>query len=333
MRAVILASRPVGAVAATDFAVVDISPPAPGEGQILVDNLFLSLDPGIRNLLGADEGYIAPLPVGEPLVTTVVGRVAMSRHPKFVRGDLVVGRGTTAEQSAFAPDAMCWKIDPATMASLSNALSVQGATGLTAYFGLIEIGRPMPGETVLVSGAAGAVGSIAGQIARIKGCRTVGIAGGSFKAQRLIEEFGFDAAIDYKGKSREDLTREIRAACPQGVDVYFDNVGGEQLDAAIDCMNWGGRIAVCGLISQYDGQEPPRMHNLFKIVAKTLRIEGFLMFTFGDRFPQAIADLGGWVADGRIRFREEIAEGLDQIPSTFLRLFEGSNQGKTIIRL
>ena len=335
MRAVILVSRPDGPVSAQHFKVGNVPALEIREGQVLVRNMFLSLDPGVRNLLGTDDGYIAPMPVGDPLVTLVVGEVTESRHPGFQVGDVMVGRGLTAESSVITPDSdpMCGKLDIATMSAPSNALSIQGAAGMTAYFGLLEVAKPMPGETVLVSGAAGAVGSAVGQIAKIHGCRTVGIAGGPDKAQRLIDEFGFDSAINYKDLSLAELTSAIKEACPDGVDVFFDNVGGMQLDAALDCMNWKGRISACGMISQYDGQAPVAMQNLFQVVAKALRIEGFLVHAYADRMKAAIAALGGWVGEGRLVFREDIVEGLDAYGDGFTRLFDGSNEGKMMVKL
>jgi NADPH-dependent curcumin reductase CurA len=335
MRAVILASRPDGPVSAQHFKVGDVPALEIREGQLLVRNMFLSLDPGVRNLLGTDDGYMAPMPVGVPLVTLVVGEVTVSRHAGFQVGDLLVGSGLTAESSVITPDAdpMCRKLDEATLNAPSNALSIQGSAGLTAYFGLLEVAKPQPGETVLVSGAAGAVGSAVGQIAKIHGCRAVGIAGGPTKARRLTEEFGFDAAIDYKGLSLAELTWAFKEACPDGVDVFFDNVGGVQLDAALDCMNWKGRVTACGMISQYDGQSPPVMHNLFQVVANALCVEGFLLHEYTDHMKKAIAALGGWVREGRLAFREDIVDGLDEYGGGFTRLFDGSNEGKMMVKL
>lgn len=335
MRAVILASHPNGPVSAGHFDVVDVPALEIQEGQVLVRNMFLSLDPGVRLLLGAKDGYIAPMPVGDPLVALAVGEVTASRHPGFQVGDVMTGRGLTAESSVITPDVdpLCWKLDMATTNSPSNALSIQGASGMTAYFGLLDVARPQPGETVLVSGAAGAVGSAVGQIAKIHGCRAVGIAGGPDKARRLTDEFGFDTAIDYKGRSMVELTSAIKAACPDGVDVFFDNVGGLQLDAALGCMNWKGRITTCGMISQYDGQTPPAMHNLFQVVGNALRVEGFLVHTYADRTQEAIAALGEWVRDGRLVFREDLVEGLAELGGGFARLFDGSNDGKMIVKL
>ncbi|MBC7633854.1 NADP-dependent oxidoreductase [Aeromicrobium sp.] len=335
MRAVILASHPHGPVSAAHFEVRDVPTLEAQEGQILVRNMFLSLDPGVRVLLGAQEGYIAPILVGDPLVTLAMGEVTESRHLGFQVGDLIVGRGLTAESSVITPDVdpMCWKLDQATMTAPSNSLGIQGAAGMTAYFGLLDVAKPQPGETVLVSGAAGAVGSAAGQIAKIHGCRAVGIAGGPVKAKRLTKEFGFDAAIDYQGLSLAELTAAVKAVCPDGVDVFFDNVGGTQLDAALDCMNWKGRVTTCGMISQYNTQVPPAMHNLFQVVANALRIEGFLVHTYADQFDGAIAALGEWVRDGRLVFREDIVEGLDSFGGGFARLFDGSAQGKMLVKL
>ncbi|MBC7590173.1 MAG: NADP-dependent oxidoreductase [Salinibacterium sp.] len=336
MRAVILASHPEGPFTAQHFEIADVPALKITEGQVLIRNMFLSLDPGNRLMLGAaEDGYIAAMPVGEAMVTLAVGEVTESKHAGFEVGDVMAGRGLTAESSVITPDVdpLCWKLDQDTMSAPSNALSIQGASGMTAYFGLLDVAKPQPGETVLVSGAAGAVGSAVGQIAKIHECRTVGIAGGPEKARRLTEEFGFDAAIDYKGRSLAELTSAIKEACPEGVDVFFDNVGGMQLDAALACMNWQGRITTCGMISQYDGQTPPPMHNLFQVVANALRIEGFLVHTYTDRTGEAIAALGGWVREGRLAFREDIVEGLDEFGGGFARLFDGSNDGKMMVQL
>ncbi|MFA7595196.1 MAG: NADP-dependent oxidoreductase [Novosphingobium sp.] len=332
-RFVVLKSRPAGKVSADDFEILSGPVPEPEAGQVLIRNLYLSIDPGVRNLLGAQEGYLPPIPIGAPMSGSVLGVVLDSRHSDFRRDDLLIGRGTLGDHSVIVPGPLCWKVDPDRAPSLSSALGVLGNTGRTAYFGLLEVGRPQPGETVLVSGAAGGVGSLVGQIARIKGCRAVGIAGGEEKRRRLIEEFGFDAAVDYRGKGRAELSAAIAGACPDGVDVFFDNVGGPILDAALPCMNSGGRAALCGMISQYDGSAPPEMENLFFIIARSLRLEGFLLTQFAGRYDEAVAALSAWIADGRLRYREEVAEGLEQVVPTFLRLFDGTNQGKTMVKL
>ncbi len=332
-RYVALKSRPEGRVSAENFEIVEAAVPVPGAGEMLVRNRYVSIDPGVRNLLGAEEGYLPPIAIGAPMAVSVMGTVIESHHPDFGRGDTVVGRGTVGEFSIVAPGPLCWKVDPEHLPSLSSALGVLGNTGRTAYFGLLQVGRPRAGETVLVSGAAGAVGSIAGQIARIEGCRAVGIAGGKEKCRRLVEEFGFDAAIDYKGKDADGLAAMIAGQCPDGVDLFFDNVGGMVLDAALSQMNSGGRVALCGLISQYDGASPPQMRNLFFIIARSLCVEGFLLTQFADRFAEAHDALAGWIADGRLHYREEVVEGLEQAIPAFLRLFDGTNQGKTMVKL
>ena len=332
-RRVVLKSRPLGKVQASDFAIEDGPVASPGEGQVLVRNLYLSIDPGVRNLLGAATGYLPPIPIGAGLSGTILGRAVESRHPDFAVGDLLIGRGSIGEYSLITPDGLCWKVDPRPDQPLSSALGVLGVPGLTAYVGLMEIGRPKPGETVLVSGAAGTVGSLAGQIARLKGCRAVGIAGGAAKCRRLIKEFGFDAAVDYKGRSVTELAAAIGAACPAGADVLFDNVGGSVLDAALACMNPGGRVAACGMISQYDGSPPPQMQNLFHIISKSLRVEGFLLFNFVHCYPNAFAELQAWADAGQLHCREEIGAGLEAAVPLFLRLFSGENDGKALVRL
>jgi NADPH-dependent curcumin reductase CurA len=332
-RYVVLKARPSGKAAAGDFAIVSGPVPEPEDGQILVRNLYLSIDPGVRNLLGAQEGYLPPIPIGAAMSGSVLGVVRDSRHPDFQKDDLLIGRGALGDYSVITPTPLCWKVDPAAAPSLSSALGVLGNTGRTAYFGLLDVGQPQPGETVLVSGAAGGVGSLVGQIARIKGCRAVGIAGGAEKCRRLIEEFGFDAAVDYKGKSKVELSAAIAEACPDGVDVFFDNVGGPILDAALPCMNSGARASLCGMISQYDGGPAPAMENLFYLIARSVRVEGFLLTQFAGRYDEAVAQLSAWIAAGRLRYREEVADGLEQVVPTFLRLFEGTNQGKTMVKL
>jgi hypothetical protein len=332
-RSVVLISRPLGNAQASDFDIADRPLPPLEEGQMLVQNLYLSIDPGVRNLLGAETGYLPPIGIGAALSGTVLGQVLETRNPQFGVGDLLIGRGTIGEFSLITPGPLCWKVDPARGATLASALGVLGVPGLTAYMGLLEVARPRTGETVLVSGAAGAVGSIAAQIARIKGCRVVGIAGGEAKRRLLLDEFGLDAAVDYKGLSVDKLSAAIATACPAGVDVLFDNVGGSVLDAALAQMNRGGRIAACGMISQYDGSPPPSLQNLFHIVSKSLRMEGFLLFDFVSHYDRAFAELTEWASQGKVHCRQDIADGLEQAIPMFLKLFDGGNRGKAIVRL
>jgi NADPH-dependent curcumin reductase CurA len=333
-REIVLERRPVGQPVAADFAIVTRPVPEPADGEFVVRNLYVSLDPGIRQRLSQVDSYVALIELGAPLTSTTLGVVTASRDPAVKVGEHLVGFNTVGEYSLCKWGPLTRRVHITATSSPSNHLSILGMTGLTAYFGLLEIGMPKAGETVLVSAAAGAVGSIVGQIAAIKGCRVVGIAGGAEKCARLSTEFGFDAAIDYRGKDLVALTAAIREAAPQGVDVYFDNVGGIQLDAALDCLAMGGRVSLCGLISQYNLTEPPApLTNLFKLIAKSARIEGFAVLHFADRFPEALAALAGWVNDGRIVFREQIEDGVDGAVAAFLKLFDSSNQGKMILRM
>jgi NADPH-dependent curcumin reductase CurA len=332
-RTLVLRFRPCAIPRVEDFEIVDRPVPSPEDGQILIQNYYVSLGPGGRKLLGEAGAYMTPTAPGDAVRTNAVGRVVASRHPAYREGDIVMGMSLLQEFVAVAPGPMTFKIDSNSSVPLSTRLGTLGVIGLTAYFGLLEVARPAAGETVLVSAAAGAVGSAVGQIAKIKGCRVVGIAGGATKCQRLVEEFGFDAALDYKGKSLSDLTTGIGALCPTGVDVYFDNVGGTQLDAALACMNQRGRVAACGMVSEYN--EPPSlpMLHLYNIVARELRIQGFLCYTYFDQFPQALRDLEEWTAAGQLRFREHIEHGIEAAVPAFINLFTGANDGKTVVRL
>jgi len=332
-KTLVLHSRPEGMLREENFQVVEREVPAVKQGQFLVRVHFASLDPGIRNLLAESSGYWVPTSLGEPLNTNMVGEVVESQHTDYRPGDLVAGTGALQEYTVFTPGPMTWKIDSGSRLPLSNHLGILGATGLTAYFGLLDVGKPVAGETVLVSAAAGAVGSAVGQIAKIRGCRVVGIAGGEEKCRRVIEEFGFDAAIDYRNKDMAQLMTAIGEHCPNGVDIYFENVGGIQLDAALGHMNSGGRVPCCGMISQYNGEGGAAMHNLFNIVAKTLRVEGFLCHTYSEQFPEALRDLEQWVAAGQLNHREHIEEGITAAPGVFVKLFTGENQGKTLVKV
>ena len=322
-RCLILKSRPVGPVRAADFEIMEVTRPVPDKGQVLVKN----------NLLGADEGYLPPIAVGSCVKGTVLGRVLETRNDNFRVDDIIVGRGNLGQLSVITPDALCWKIDSSRLPSLAGVLSVFGNTGLTAYFGMLAVAQPRAGDTVLVSGAAGAVGSIAGQIARIKECRVVGLAGGQAQCSKIIEEFGFHEAIDYRGKSTIEIASSIAQACPDGVDIYFDNVGGSVLDAALMNMKLRGKIAACGMISQYDGFFAPQMRNLFYIISKCLKIEGFLLSEFMKAREEAELQLRRWVDGGEMVFREHIAHGIDAAIPTFIDLFNGHSPGKSLVRL
>ncbi len=333
-RQIVLRQRPSGTPRADDFGVVTGPMPEPSDGEFVLRNLYVSLDPGIRQRLSQVDSYVALIDIGDPLTSTTLGVVTASRDPRVSVGDHIVGFHTVSEYSLTRWAPMTRKVDLDATASPSHHLSILGMTGLTAYFGMLDIGRPKAGETVLVSTAAGAVGSVAAQIAKIKGCKVIGIAGGAEKSSRLITEFGLDAAIDYRGKDLPELTSAIRTAAPDGIDIYFDNVGGIQLDAALDCLTVGGRVAMCGLISQYNAEGPiPPLTNLFKLIAKSARIEGFAVLRYADRFPEALSDLSSWVRDGRIVFREQIEDGIESAVPAFLKLFDGRNQGKMMLDL
>lgn len=333
-RQLVLRARRAGMPHAVDFAVQEAPIPEPGFGQFVVRNLYASLDPALRQRLTLTDSYVPRIELGEVLTATTVGVVAASQDPNYPVGQHVVGHHGIADYWLTSAGPATRPIDPSAVESLSHYLSVLGPTGLTAYFGITRVACPRPGETVLISGAAGAVGSVAGQIAKLSGCRVIGMAGGAEKARRLTEEYGFDAGIDYRGHDLGSLTAAIRAAAPEGIDVAFENVGGIQLDAAIDCVNERGRIAVCGLISQYNATEPPPpMTNLFKLVARSIRMEGFIVRNYSAEYAAAAAVLGTWVREGKVRFREAIHDGLDAGPEAFLSLFSGANQGKVMLRL
>jgi len=327
----LLAARPEGLVDARCFRLVEEPVPEPAaDGELVVRVEFLSIDPTQRGWISRDT-YMPAVPLGEVVRSFGAGTVVASRHPGFTVGDRVSGLlgwqdyarvdGRTA--------ALLTKIPPGV--PLELALNVLGLNGLTAYFGLLEVGRPVAGETVVVSGAAGATGSIAGQIAKLHGCRVVGIAGGRAKCDWLLNEARFDAAIDYK---TESIRERLGALCPDGVDVFFDNVGGEALDAVLALLRKRGRIALCGAISQYsDDEPPPGPRNLTNLIIRSGRMEGFLLSDFRDRIPQAIPVLAGWVAAGKLVARVDVLDGLERAPEALRRLFTGENVGKQLVKV
>lgn len=328
-----LARRPHGLPVAEDFALVETPAPEPGPGGTLVRNIYVSLDPAIRGWLDDKPSYLPPVALGAPVRASTIGRIAASNNPDFAVGDWVMGLNAIEDYSLGRGGFMV-KIDPDAMPSVTSYMSVMGGTGLTAYCGLQFIGKPQPGETVLVSGAAGAVGSLVGQIAKIQGCRTIGIAGGPEKCRRLIGDHGFDAAIDYRGKTVAALAAEIAAAAPGGVDVVFENVGGDILDASLLCINQRARIVLCGLISEYNSTTGSvGARNLFELIVKSATMAGFIATDFTAHFGEAYTALGQWLAEGRLKSREHIDEGIENAFPAFLRLFEGSNQGKMILKI
>ena len=328
-RQIRLAARPVGAPKDSDFALTEGPIPSPGPDEMLVRVVYLSLDPYMRGRMKDAPSYAPPVGLGEVMVGGAVGEVMVSRAEGYAAGDIVEG-SLGWQAYACAKPAEVRRVDPA-LAPISTAVGVLGMPGLTAYFGLLDVGRPAPGDTVVVSAASGAVGAVVGQIAKIKGCRAVGIAGSDAKVAYVREELGFDAAINYR---TEDVDRALGAACPDGVQVYFDNTGGPITDAVFNHITRGARSVICGQISQYNLAEPdlgPR--NLRVLIVHRARIEGFLVFDYADRYPEGLAALAGWIADGRLSYREDIAEGLEHAPAAFRGMLEGRNFGKQLVRV
>ncbi|WP_443190479.1 NADP-dependent oxidoreductase [Pseudomonas indica] len=328
-RQFILAQRPTGAIDDNTFSLAENPVGEPADGQILVENLYLSLDPAMRGWLNDAKSYIPPVQIGETMRALGVGKVIASRHPGFAVGDHV--SGLTGIQDYYLGETKGFhKIDPQ-QAPLPRYLSALGMTGMTAYFALLDVGEPKAGETVVISGAAGAVGSVAGQIAKIKGCRVVGIAGGQDKCRYLVEELGFDGAIDYKN---EDVHAGLKRECPKGVDVYFDNVGGDILDAVLSRINLKARIVICGAISQYNNKQAVKgPANYLSLLVNRARMEGMVVFDYASRFPEALRDIAGWLASGQLKSKEDIVEGLETFPQTIQKLFTGENFGKLVLKV
>ena len=325
-----LAARPSGLPKDSDWQIVEEPAPTPGEGEFTVAISHLSLDPAMRGWMNAGASYIDPVEVGAIMRAGAVGEVAASRHPGFAVGEHVVGMFGVQEY-ALSDGTGVIKVDPS-LAPLPTYRGALGMTGMTAYFALLDVGKPVAGNTVVISGAAGAVGSVAGQIARIKGCRVVGIAGGEEKSRWLTDELRFDAAIDYK---RGDVAGALRELAPEGIDVYFDNVGGEILDAALTRLARGARIIICGAVSQYnatDGFRGPS--NYMALLVARASMTGMVVFDYFARFPEATRDIAGWLADGSLIAREEVVEGgVRAFPEALLKLFAGENTGKLVLRV
>ncbi|MFC4612809.1 NADP-dependent oxidoreductase [Streptomyces maoxianensis] len=325
-----LAARPVGQPRPTDWGHVEEQVGEPGDGELLVQVLYLSIDPAMRGWMNAGKSYIRPVEIGEVMRAGAVGRVIASRHPDFAVGDHV--SGTFGVQEYCVSDGRgVIKVDPA-LAPLPVYLGTLGMTGVTAYFGLLDIGRPLAGQTVVVSGAAGAVGSVVGQIAKILGCRVIGIAGGERKCRSVVEEFGFDAAIDYQA---EDVRKALRQHAPDGVDVYFDNVGGDILDAVLTRLARGARIVICGAVSQYNNTEPVKgPSNYMSLLVNRASMTGMVVFDYADRYSEATTQLAEWLADGRLKSMEDVVSGgVAAFPETLMRLFRGENLGKLVLKI
>jgi len=324
-----LAARPFGLPRASDWEFTSEDGPVPGPGSFVVEISHLSIDPAMRGWMNAGPSYIPPVEIGDVMRAGAVGRVTASEHPGFAEGDYVYGWFGVQEYAL--SDGQGVSIIDTSLAEPCTYLGALGMTGLTAYFGLLDVGRIEPGETVVVSGAAGAVGSIAGQIAKIKGCRAVGIAGGPAKCRALVNEFGFDAAIDYRAGN---VRKALREHAPDGVDVYFDNVGGEILDDVLTRLARGARIIICGAVSQYNETAVRGPANYMMLLVARASMTGMVIFDYADRFGQALGELAGWYRDGRLIAQEHVVRGtVRDFPEVLLMLFDGANTGKMVLAL
>lgn len=326
---VVLKQRPVGLPDESTWETIQGDIPAAKDGEVVVKQHYISLDPAMRGWMNDAKSYLPPVGIGEVMRAGSVGEVVESKHPDFKVGDFLSGWGGVQQYAA--TDAKGWfKVDP-NLVPLPTYIGTLGMPGMTAYFGILEVGKIKEGETVLISGAAGAVGSIAGQIAKIKGCKVVGIAGGAEKCAYLKNELGFDGAIDYKN---EEIYAAIKRECPKGVDVYFDNVGGDILDAALANLRMHGRVPLCGAISQYnstDGIAGPK--NYLSLLVNRGTMQGFIILDYAKDFQKAAMEMGTWMAQGKLKSREDIHEGIENFRETFLRLFSGEKMGKLVLKV
>ena len=329
---IILARHPKGVPTKDTFKIKDIAMPNLKDGEVLLRTIYVSVDPGMRGFMdkGDDDAAGTKFKINEAITSRSVAEVIESKSDKFKKGSIVHGRMAWKKYQAMATDAL-EKVNPS-LAPISTAVSLLGVPGLAAYFGMLKIGELKKGETVVVSGAAGAVGSIAVQIAKIKGCRVIGIAGSKAKIDYLEKELGVDKGINYK--KTEDMGKAIKDACPDGVDVFFDNVGGDLFDAVFSNINHKARMVICGQIAEYNNENPPKgprpQHNLIK---KSAKIEGFVVFDYKDEFEVAKNQLGEWYNNGKLKYKENLIEGFDQIPSAFIGLFSGENIGKQMVQV
>lgn len=330
-RQITLAARPIGFPKDSDFKLVESPIPTPKEGEFVVRVIYTSVDPYMRGRMNDAASYAAPVQLGAVMGGAAVGKVIGSNNPNFLEGDIVEGPFGWQEYAVSNGQGVR-KIDPS-LAPISTALGVLGMPGLTAYFGLLDICNPQPGETLVVSGAAGAVGSLVGQIAKIKGCRAVGIAGADDKIAYLTDELGFDAAFNYKTVT--DYVHKLKELCPKGIDAYFDNVGGTITDAVFRLINNGARISICGQISQYNLEEPemgPRII-LVSLLVKQAKAEGFLVFRFANRYAEGLQQMAQWVKQGKLKYREDIEEGIENTPRAFMAMLKGRNTGKQLVKV
>jgi leukotriene B4 12-hydroxydehydrogenase/15-oxo-prostaglandin 13-reductase len=325
-----LAARPVGMPKESDFSLEEIPVPAPGDGQVLVKTSYLSVDPYMRGRITGVRSYADPVNLGDVMVGGAVGQVVESHHTGFATGDFVLGYWGWQEHAAVDGKTLL-KLHP-NLAPISTALGVLGMPGMTAYFGFLEICKPQPGEVVVVSGAAGAVGSLVGQIAKIKGCRVVGIAGTDEKVHWLVNDLGFDAAFNYK--TTTDYTSKLKEICPSGIDCYFDNVGGAITDSVFPLLNVFGRVSVCGQISMYNLEKPePGPRLLPYTLVKQLKVEGFIVTRWQSRWGEGIAQMAQWLKEGKIQHREDIVEGFENTAKAFIGMLQGENTGKMLVKM
>ena len=332
-RRITLAARPVGAPKTSDFATVDEPVPAPGDGEMLLRTVYLSLDPYMRGRMNDVKSYVPPVRLGETMEGGTVSVVEESRHPKFSAGDIVSGR--TGWQRYAVSDGKGMRVVDPSLAPISTALGILGMPGLTGYVGLLDLGQPKEGETVVVSAATGAVGSLVGQIAKLKGCRVVGVAGAEAKCRYALDTLGFDACVSHHD---QDLSGALKEQCPDGIDIYYENVGGKVFDAAVQLMNVHGRIPVCGTIAHYNDTGPPpgpdRLAGAMRIIlTRRLTVRGFIIFDHHHRIPDFSRDVSAWLRDGRIVYREDVVDGIDNAVDAFRGLLRGENFGKLVVRV
>jgi len=329
---IVLAKRPKGVPDKSTFGFQDIEIPEIKDGEVLLKSIYVSVDPGMRGFMdeGDDDDRGNKYEIDKPINSRSVAQVVESKDKKFSKGDIVYGRLDWKKVQAFKAEGL-EKVDPE-LAPISTALSILGVTGLAAYFGLIKIGKPQKGETVVVSGAAGSVGSVVVQVAKLKGCKVIGIAGSEEKIDYLENDLGIDKAINYK--ETDAMAKALKEACPDGIDVFFDNVGGEIADAVLEILNKNGRIVVCGQIAEYNNENPPKgprpQHSLIK---KSARMEGFVVFDFKDQFDEAKKELAEWYNNDKLKYKENVIEGFENIPSAFIGLFSGDNIGKQVVKV
>jgi len=327
-RQIVLKSRPEGSPSLDNFELRETSVPQPREGEVLIRTLYLSLDPYMRGRMSAGKSYAKPAEIGQPMVGGTVGEIIASRNPQYAVSDIVLGYGGWQEY-ALSNGAGLRKLDPA-IAPVSTALGVLGMPGMTAYVGLLEVGRPKPGETIVVAAASGAVGSVVGQIGKINGCKAVGIAGSAEKCRFVTHELGFDACVDHRAA---DFAKQLEAACPNGIDVYFENVGGAVQQTVWPLLNDFARIPVCGLIAQYNAVKPMPGPDMFSVLRKRLLLRGFIVSDFSAKQADFLRDASAWIREGRLNYREDIVDALEKAPASFLGLLQGKNFGKMLVKV